>query len=70
MASLWAKQKSAILLTQCITEIVDNSIDARAKNITIRIDPTDLWIKVSDDGVGVHNLEAFGILEMWLTDQA
>lgn len=59
MAIHWKKQKSAILLTQCITEIVDNSIDARAKNITIRIDPTDLWIKVSDDGVGVQNLQAF-----------
>lgn len=59
LAEYYGKQKSAILLTQCIAEIVDNSIDARAKNIKIIIDPNHLWIKVSDDGVGIHDPAAF-----------
>ena len=59
LASYYKKQKSAILLTQCIAEIVDNSIDARAKNIKIVINPNHLLIKVIDDGVGVHDLKAF-----------
>ncbi len=59
LAEYYSRQKSAILLTQCIAEIVDNSIDARAKNITIQIDPYDLWIKVIDDGVGINDPSAF-----------
>ena len=59
LAEYYGKQKSAILLTQCIAEVVDNSIDARAKNIKIIIDPNHLWIKVSDDGVGIHDPAAF-----------
>jgi anti-sigma regulatory factor (Ser/Thr protein kinase) len=42
-------------LPAAVADLVDNSIDADARNIEIRIEPsgTRSWIRVSDDGVGM-----------------
>ena len=41
-----------------VKELVENSIDANSKNITVEIEDGGIsTIRVIDDGVGVHNLD-------------
>ena len=41
-----------------VKELVENSIDANSKNITIEIeDGGTSLIRVIDDGIGIHNLD-------------
>lgn len=47
-------------LTQCVEELVLNSIDAGASNITLRVDIPNLKIQVSDNGCGI----SFGDLKL------
>ena len=47
-------------LTQCVEELVLNSIDAGASNITLRVDIPNLKIQVSDNGCGI----TFGDLKL------
>lgn len=47
-------------LTQCVEELVLNSIDAGASNVTLRVDIPNLKIQVSDNGCGI----TFGDLKL------
>ena len=47
-------------LTQCVEELVLNSIDAGASSITLRVDIPNLKIQVSDNGCGI----TFGDLKL------
>ena len=47
-------------LTQCVEELVLNSLDAGASNITLRVDIPNLKIQVSDNGCGI----TFGDLKL------
>ena len=47
-------------LTQCVEELVLNSIDAGASNITLRVDIPNLKVQVSDNGCGI----TFGDLKL------
>ena len=47
-------------VTQCVEELVLNSIDAGASNITLRVDIPNLKIQVSDNGCGM----TFGDLKL------
>ena len=47
-------------LTQCVEELVLNSLDAGASNITVRIDVPNFKVQVSDNGNGI----AFGDLRL------
>jgi hypothetical protein len=42
-------------LPSAVADLVDNSIDANARHVTVDVvaDATDSWIRVSDDGIGM-----------------
>jgi anti-sigma regulatory factor (Ser/Thr protein kinase) len=44
-------------LPQAIADLVDNSVSARAKTVTIDLhfDGTDSWIRIADDGLGMDS---------------
>ena len=50
----------------CIKELVNNSYDAEAKNVVIRIKPLDDSITIIDDGVGM-NAEDFANNFAWIS---
>ena len=60
MRSLLRSGVAITNLTQCVEELVLNSIDAGASNITLRVDIPNLKIQVSDNGCGI----TFGDLKL------
>ena len=48
-----------------IADIIDNSISARARNIQINfpVDPSDCFISIFDDGVGMDSNELFDAMK-------
>ena len=44
-------------LTQCVEELVLNSIDAHATNVTVFLDISTMTLEVSDNGVGISKVD-------------
>jgi len=49
-------------VTQCVEELVLNSIDAEANRISVHIDLSEFKLRVEDDGSGIkkHDLDIIG----------
>ncbi|KAL0135569.1 hypothetical protein V8B55DRAFT_1548463 [Mucor lusitanicus] len=47
-------------ITQCIKELIENALDAKATNIDIFLDIEKFSLQVNDDGVGIQNLSRIG----------
>lgn len=49
-------------LPSCIVELVQNALDAQAKNIEVAVSLTNWECRVTDNGVGIelHNLSLIG----------
>ncbi|KAL7312159.1 hypothetical protein PS15m_007956 [Mucor circinelloides] len=47
-------------ITQCIKELIQNALDAKATNIDIFVDIEKFSLQVNDDGIGIQNLNRIG----------
>ncbi|GAN00873.1 mismatch repair-related protein [Mucor ambiguus] len=47
-------------ITQCLKELIENALDAKAANIDIFLDIEKFSLQVNDDGVGIQNLNRIG----------
>ncbi|KAK4511738.1 uncharacterized protein ATC70_007282 [Mucor velutinosus] len=47
-------------ITQCIKELIENALDAKANNIEIFLDIEKFSLQVNDDGIGIQDLSRIG----------
>ncbi|ODQ66789.1 hypothetical protein NADFUDRAFT_82502 [Nadsonia fulvescens var. elongata DSM 6958] len=62
-------QTNVFDIAGCVSELVQNAIDADAKNIDIAINIPQLSVTVSDDGIGIHPFDMDKIGQHYYTSK-